>query len=313
MNKLKLSEGFRGQERALRLINQILDKDGIAHAYLFLGPGGVGKTEVALAFARSLLGIKKDIHPDLLVLEKQGNTIRIAEVRRLKEWLRYKPYVAERRVALIPEAHLMSIEAANALLKVLEEPPGEVVLILTADTETLPPTVVSRCQVVRFQALPEFEVEEILLQHGVGKEKALQLSWLSEGSPGRALSMAEVDVPSVINKAYSFWEDVTRGDILAVYETAESLEKDANRREAFLAVLEVYIRDMLLYTKGLIEQMRLLPLELAETTVRIGVRDLGRLLRSIEKTRSAFSRNANPLLAQIQLYLEIADALKEGY
>lgn len=313
MNRLKLSEGFRGQERALKLINQVLDKDEIAHAYLFLGPGGVGKAEMALAFARSLLGIKNDSHPDLLTLEKQGNTIKIAEVRRLKEWLNYKPYVAERRVVLIPEAHLMTTEAANALLKVLEEPAGEVVLILTADTETLPPTVVSRCQVVRFQALPEIEVEEILLQQGVEREKALQLSWLSKGSPGRALSMAVVDLPAVMDMAAAFWRDIVRDDLLAVYETAERLEKDVSQREVFLAVLEVYIRDTILYTKGLIDQMQLLPAELAKETSAVGVQALGRLLRSIGRAHYAFSRNANPLLVQIQLYYEIADALKEGY
>jgi len=313
MNKLKLSEGFKGQERALILINQVLDKNEIAHAYLFLGPGGVGKNEVALAFARILLGIKKGSHPDLLVLERQGNTIRIAEVRRLKEWLNYKPYAAKRRVALVPEAHLMSTEAANALLKVLEEPAGEVVLILTADTETLPPTVVSRCQVVRFQALPEKEVCEILLQHGVEREKALQLSWLSKGSPGRALSMAAVDLSALIELAATFWRDIIQGDTLAVYETAENLEKDVDRREAFLAVLEVYIRDTILYAKGLIAQMQLLPVELAQKTSVVGVRELGRLLRLIGKTRHSFSRNANPLLAQIKLYFEIADAMKEVY
>ena len=176
MNRVKLAEGFRGQERALKLLHQILEKDEIAHAYLFLGPAGVGKSEAALAFARALLETEKNRHPDLLILEAEGNTVRIGEIRRLKEWLTLKPYLAKRRVALLLEAHLMSIEAANALLKVLEEPAGEVVLILTADAETLPLTVVSRCQVVKFQPLPENEVEEILLRHGVERETALLLS-----------------------------------------------------------------------------------------------------------------------------------------
>ena len=313
MNRLELVAKFKGQERALNLINQVLVKDEIAHAYLFLGPGGVGKTEVAISFARSLLGITKDSHPDLLVLEKQGSTIRIAEVRRLKEWLTYKPYVAGRRVALIPEAHLMSIEAANALLKVLEEPAGEVVLILTADMETLPATVVSRCQVIRFQALPIAEVEEILLDQGVEAERASQLSWLSEGSPGRALDMAGVEMPAVMDRAARFWGDLARGDLLAVYETAESLEKDAGQRDVFLTVLEVYIHDALLYSKGLNDRMLLLPVELAEMVSMVDVGSLAHLLRSIGKTRRALSRNASPLIAQIQLYFEIADALKGGY
>ena len=283
MNRLQLYEEFRGQERAQKLINQILEKDEIAHAYLFLGPAGVGKSEMALAFARALLGIKKNHHPDLLVLEGQGNTVRIAEIRRLKEWLTFKPYLAQRRVALLLEAHLMSTEAANALLKVLEEPAGEVVLILTSDAETLPLTVVSRCQVVKFQPLPENEVEEILLRHGMERETALLLSRLSNGSPGRAINMAGVDLEAVIEMAATFWEGISRGDAMVIYETAENLEKDAEQREAFLAILEVYLRDKLLYVKGMIEQMQLLPRELAEKTVRVDVQEVGRLLRAIGK------------------------------
>ena len=253
------------------------------------------------------------MHPDLLVLERQGSTVRIAEVRRLKEWLTFKPYAAKRRVALIPEAHLMSIEAANALLKVLEEPSGEVVLILTADMETLPATVVSRCQVVRFHALPAAAVEEILLRHGVEADKAAWLSWLSEGRPGRALEMAGVDLSAVMDMAARFWEDLAGEDTLAVYETAERLEKDVNQRDIFLTVLEVYIRDALLYVKGLNNQMLLLSTELAERIAPTGVEGLAELLRSIGRTRQALSRNASPLIAQIQLYFEIANVLKGGY
>jgi len=312
MNRLQLSEGFRGQERALQLINQILDKDEIAHAYLFLGPAGIGKSEVALAFARALLGIKEDHHPDLLVLKAQGNTVRIAEIRRLKEWLTLKPYLAKRRAALLLEAHLMSTEAANALLKVLEEPAGEVVLILTADLETLPLTVVSRCQVVRFQPLPENEVEEILLRHGMERGTALLLSRLSKGSPGRAFNMAGVDLAAVTEKAAAFWEGISRVDAMVIYETAEILEKDDEQREAFLAILEVYLHDTLLYGKGMMEQMQLLPGEPAERTASVDVQEVGRLFRAIGKTRQALSRKANPLLVQVQLYFEMADALKGG-
>jgi signal transduction histidine kinase len=99
---------------------------------------------------------------------------------------------------------------------------------------------------------------------------------------------------------------------MVIYETAENLEKDAEQREAFLAILEVYLRDKLLYVKGMIEQMQLLPRELAEKTVRVDVQEVGRLLRAIGKTRQALSRKANPLLVQVQLYAEMADALKGG-
>ncbi len=310
MKRLELSTGLKGQKRALQQLNRILERGKVAHAYLFLGPGGVGKAQVGLAMARILLETEKESHPDLFILERQGATIRIAEVRQLQEWFIYKPYISKRRVAVIPEAHLMSNDAANALLKLLEEPAGEVVLILTADRETLPSTIVSRCQVVRFQALSTIEVEEILLQHGMEAEKAVQLSLLCEGSPGRALNMAEVDLSMVMELAVKFLQDLSQGETLIAYEIAEKFDKKGLTREVFLTVLEVFFRDALLYVKGLTNQMLLLPIEMAEQIAP--VEGLAQILRSIGKTRQILSRNANPLLGQVKLYLEIADVLKEG-
>ena len=130
--------------------------EGPAHAYLLHGPAGVGKRAAARAFAAALLGDERRVeagtHPDLFLLEALGEMIRIDEVRALHRDLHMRPYEAERRVYVIADAHLLNEDAADALLKDLEEPPPYAVIVLVADElGPLPATIRSRCQLVPFR------------------------------------------------------------------------------------------------------------------------------------------------------------------
>jgi DNA polymerase III subunit delta' len=131
-----------------------------AHAYLFHGPAGVGKRATALAFASELLDreprVQRRSHPDLYVLEPLGDQIRIDAVREMRRDLHMRPFEAQRRVYLLFGAHLLNDEAADALLKDLEEPPDYAVIVLVADeVGPLPETIRSRCQPVPFRRLSE--------------------------------------------------------------------------------------------------------------------------------------------------------------
>src|SRR3712207_6785631 len=129
-------ETFPEQDEATRLLAAAL-ADGPVHAYLFHGPAGVGKRRAALAFAGELLGepdrVARGAHPDLYVLEPLGDQIRIDEIRELRRDLHMRPFEADRRVYLILSAELMNDDAADALLKDLEEPPPYAVVILVAN------------------------------------------------------------------------------------------------------------------------------------------------------------------------------------
>ncbi len=145
------------QEEAKRLLRAAL-AEGPAHAYLFSGPRGVGKRAVAAAFAAELLGdeerVARGTHPDLYVLEPLGDQIRIDAIRALRHDLHMRPFEADRRVYLIVGADLMNEDAADALLKDLEEPPDyAVIVLLAADLARLPETIRSRCQLVPFTRL----------------------------------------------------------------------------------------------------------------------------------------------------------------
>jgi DNA polymerase-3 subunit delta' len=157
---------FPEQPEAKRLLDAAV-KDGPAHAYLFHGPRGVGKRQATRELAAKLLGDERRVlrgaHPDLYMLEALGEMIRIDAIRELRRDLHMRPFEADRRVYLIFDAHLLNEEAADALLKDLEEPPSYAVLVLVADDlGPIPETIRSRCQLVPFSRLSEGAVREVL-------------------------------------------------------------------------------------------------------------------------------------------------------
>src|SRR5687768_7352289 len=163
------------QTEAKRLLGTAL-AEGTAHAYLFHGPAGVGKRRAALAFAAELLGdagrVERRSHPDLYLLEPLGDQIRIDAIRELRRDLHMRPFEADRRVYLVFSAQLLNEEAADALLKDLEEPPPYPVLVLVADElGPLPETIRSRCQLVPFRRLSERAVRDAVAERAPGLEQ----------------------------------------------------------------------------------------------------------------------------------------------
>src|SRR5690242_12419991 len=180
------------QDEAKRLLRAALN-EGPAHAYLFHGPAGVGKRAAAVAFASELLGndprVGRRSHPDLYVLEPLGDQIRIDAVREMRRDLHMRPFEAQRRVYLIFGAHLLNDEAADALLKDLEEPPEYAVIVLVADeVGPLPETIRSRCQSIPFRRLSERAVREQVraLAPELTEEQVTSIARVASGRLDRA-------------------------------------------------------------------------------------------------------------------------------
>lgn len=190
-------ETFPEQDEAKRLLRAAL-KEGPAHAYLFHGPRGVGKRRAAVAFAGELLGdpdrAARGIHPDLYVLEPLGDQIRIDPIRALRRDLHMRPFEADRRVYLVLRAHLMNEDAADALLKDLEEPPPYAIIVLVADElGLLPPTIRSRCQAVPFRRLSQRAIKAFLSSRGLTGEPLDALARVAAGRLDRAERLLDAD------------------------------------------------------------------------------------------------------------------------
>jgi DNA polymerase-3 subunit delta' len=222
-------ESILGQEKPIRLLTTLLRNETIPHALLFLGIEGVGKKTTAMATAmasnctghgdenlpkekknranrstiqeittsgicgccKSCSKIKSGNHPDIILVEPTGNFIRINQIRNLCNTLTMKPYEARLRVVIISDAQAMNPAAGNALLKMLEEPPDQTVLILTAvHASDLLPTIVSRCQHIRFSPIPHNHIEALLVEkQGASHDDAKIVATMANGSISKALSM----------------------------------------------------------------------------------------------------------------------------
>ena len=192
-------ETFPEQAEAKRLLRAAV-REGPAHAYLFHGPAGVGKRAAALALATELLGdasrVAHKTHPDLYLVEPLGDQIRIDEIRSLRHDLHMRPFEADRRVYLLFSAHLMNEDAADALLKDLEEPPAYAVMVLVADElGPLPPTIRSRCQLIPFRRLSQRAVREWIAERApaLPAEQVSALARVAAGRLDRAERLLDVD------------------------------------------------------------------------------------------------------------------------
>jgi DNA polymerase-3 subunit delta' len=188
---------FPEQAEAKRLLRAAL-AEGPAHAYLFYGPPGVGKRAAAIAFAGELIGdrprVERGAHPDVYLVEPVGDQIRIDDVRELRRDLHMRPFEADRRVYLVYSAETLNEDAADALLKDLEEPPPYAVIVLVADDlGPLPETIRSRCQLVPFTRLSERAIREEIDARAPGLEpdQAASLARLAAGRLDRTARLLD--------------------------------------------------------------------------------------------------------------------------
>jgi len=245
------------QREAKRLLGAAL-ADGPAHAYLLHGPAGVGKRTAAFAFAAALLGDERRVlartHPDLYLLEPLGEMIRIDDVRALRHDLHMRPFEGDRRVYVVLDAQRLNEDAADALLKDLEEPPPYAVIVLVAsELGPLPPTILSRCQLVPFRRLSEQAVREWLAANApeLGEDAARAFARASSGRLDRARRLLDpaaagrrdalIEVARSVYRDEDFEPSDAAGVVLA---GANALGQEAKEREqAALEGVDLPARD----------------------------------------------------------------------
>ncbi len=262
-----------GQSQAKNLLTRSIAADRLAHAYLFRGPDGVGKQLfakrlaaiincnqsegfVACGTCSSCKKLAAGSHPDFVLVSPQKGAIKIDQVRALIKSLSFAPYEAKTRVVVLEDIHTMRAEAANSLLKTLEEPPENNILILTADTAgNVLQTIISRCQSIPFYSLTTDETVTILMaqEDELDLDTAHLLARLSEGSPGKGLLFYKKDLIPLWQKLTSLLvepesnSDKNSGKVLLMAERIAALKEDL---PYLLGLIRLWLRDCLFVLNG---------------------------------------------------------------
>lgn len=333
-----------GQDRALALLQKSLETGSVSHAYMFIGPAHSGKMTLAMDMARALNceDVNKPCgqcepcrkvtdlkHADIQVVgiagedpsveSKSKTEISIEQIRQIQHTASLPPFEGKCRVYIIENAELLSVEAANALLKTLEEPESKVVFILlVTDSGLLLDTVVSRCQPVEFIPVPSEKIKESLaIKWGVSPEKASLLARLSGGRLGWAVSASQDD--KLVEQHSEIVEnmlDIIDADIETRFAFSTQLAgKFGNDRNFVFERLDILLgiwRDMLMVKTDSIDNVMNID-RIDELTGMVEGRSLSGIrsfIRGIQKANVELRQNANPRLVLEVLMISVPDASK---
>lgn len=325
---MKLLQEIVGHKQSVKILVKAIAGGRVAHAYIFAGPEGVGKETTAMSFARALLcsrpaggdacgvcrgcrQVSSGNHPDFYLVEPAGSFIKIEQVREIERRVPFRPYQGGRKVFLIRQAETMTAEAANCILKTLEEPPEDTVFILvSARPQLLLPTILSRCQAVYFKglAVPEL-IQGLVALKGVSGEEARLYASLAGGSMGRALSYATGSLLADRDEVNALARTLRQCGPLEAVAMAEEVSESKSRALFTLDTLACWYRDLMVCREagddGCLFNTDRVDIIKAEARHY----DTARIMEIIEEigsTKRKIEVNANTRLAIEALFLQIS-------
>lgn len=318
-----------GHNKQIELLKKSLENNRIAHAYLFIGPEGVGKGAVAGGLASALLCRENNYnycnclscskvqslnHPDFHWYAPQGNKFKIDQIREIQKKVLYKPYEGQKKIFVIEGAEAMTTEAANSLLKVLEEPPKDTIFILLANNAYgLLPTILSRCQQIQFNKLSEAEIIQILKEQEINEEKASLAAPLANGSLSKALELIQSENKlAKREKLLIMLEGIKKIDHVNIFKIAEEMEKEKEDIEFTLDVMLFWFRDLLIW-KETKEEALLVNIDIIDKYKnyehQLTRKTLIKAIEVIEDSRRIIGSNANLRLAIEGMFLRLKEVM----
>jgi DNA polymerase-3 subunit delta' len=319
-----------GHQWVINLLKDQIAKNASRHAYLIAGPKGIGRRTLAIRLAQALncpnapspgtpcltcrtcLLIDQMQHPDLAVVQSdhEGGTLKVDQIRSLQHVLSLSPYDAVYRVAILLRFEEASTSAANALLKTLEEPPAQVIIILTAESgERLLPTIVSRCELLRLRPVSVDEVSlGLSTKWNISKERANLLAHISGGRPGFALRLQ--NEPELLENRNQWIGDLDRLISASLVERFNYAEKMAKDKDTLIKLLQIWLsfwRDVLIFSMD--ASLKLTNLdhetEIKHLANKLNVNQTRQFVSKLEQTIVLLSNNVNTRMATEVLLLDL--------
>jgi len=330
-----------GHSYTISLLSKLAKRKNIPHSFLFTGHAGIGKSTVAALFATvlncistntdypcgecvSCIRMHNNNHPDFIFIEPsegKNKVIPIDRIRELKHAMKYAPAAGKYRITIIKNAKYMNTEASNAFLKTLEEPPAGNILILTAtDPADLLPTIVSRCQRLAFQLVPDEEIIQWLLKKfQIPLEEAIFIAKKAEGCPGRAVDLIKANY----YKKHQSWldyiiniKDITPDNILDMAESlASSTYEDGEVNDIFLS-WEEWFRDILSVKINKDTEKNydnIYPDSMKNHAIFYSFKDLTEKILLIDNARKELDGNRNSKLVIQNLLFRLQDDTRVSY
>lgn len=308
-------EKIRGQRFAKKYLSNSIKSNMVSHAYMFEGPEGVGKNTMARELATILLEMENLFNsPDYIEINPTGNSIKIAQIRKLQSDILVKPYKSY-KIYAINEAQKMTLEAQNALLKTLEEPPKYAIIILiTNNKESLLDTIKSRCEIIKFTPIPLVEVADYLTQTGVDKNRASLFANFSRGSMQKAIELSESeDFYIMRDEVQKYVEIFLNGSMLDIIDIQSNIEKYKDNITNVLDLLVNYFRDIMM-AKENIDSSMIINLDrltfIKNMSVKITYSQLSKIIDIIEETKNKLRSNCNFNISIQVMTLNIYEVIK---
>jgi DNA polymerase III delta' subunit len=258
-----------GNLKIRKTLQLALERGRVPNSLIFSGPDGIGKKAMALTLAKTLncltlttdscdacsscAAIDEGRHPDVMVLAAEVRDVKIEQTRLLKQMAALRPMTGKKRVFVIEDADKLNESSANSLLKILEEPPLFLhVVLVTASPFLLLPTIRSRCRTLAFSPVSREEIEEALLERDFGRDQARILSLLVDGNLERALELEWDEVRELKEESWALFEALASDDRPSLFlerfgSLAKSVQDEFGRT---MEVLSSFVRDILLLRLG---------------------------------------------------------------
>ena len=308
-------EKIKGQNFAKKYLTNSIKSNMVSHAYMFEGPNGIGKNTMARELAAILLEMENLFNsPDYIEIKPDGNSIKIAQIRKLQSDILVKPYKSY-KIYVIDEAQKMTVEAQNALLKTLEEPPKYAIIILITDNkESLLDTIKSRCEIIKFTPIPLVEVADYLTQTGVDKNRASLLANFSRGSMQKAIELSESeDFHIMRDEVQKYVETFLTGSMLDIMDIQNSIEKYKDNITNVLDLLVNYFRDIMMVKEN-VDSSMIINLDrlvfIKNMSTKITYSQLSKIIDIIEETKNKLRSNCNFNISIQVMTLNIYEVIK---